>query len=92
LEPVSGDMDIVENFGYFDLVMMYRGEQTVDDVRGAAQDPLHDATVGYGIGNWYYYNGQPETAERLFGAILEGSQWAAFGYIAAEAERARDLD
>jgi hypothetical protein len=44
------------------------------------------ATYGYGVANWHLYNGDRYTAEVLFRRILEGSNWAAFGYIAAEAE------
>ena len=43
----------------------------------------------YGVANWHYYNGRRERAEEMFRRILEGSGWAGFGYIAAEAEIAR---
>ena len=43
----------------------------------------------YGVANWYLYDRQPREAERLFRRVLAGGQWAAFGYIAAEADLAR---
>ncbi len=51
--------------------------------------PLANATVGYGIGKRHAPEGRGEDAERAWQTVLSGSQWAAFGYIAAEAEIAR---
>ena len=50
---------------------------------------LANATVGYGLGKWHALQGRGEDAERAWQTVLSGSQWAAFGYIAAEAEIAR---
>ena len=47
------------------------------------------ATQGYGVGNWYLYNGEEDEARRIFEHVLSGDYWAAFGYIAAEAELVR---
>ena len=50
---------------------------------------MNIATQGYGVGNWYLYNGDEDRALEIFERIIEGTSWAAFGYIAAEAEVAR---
>jgi hypothetical protein len=50
---------------------------------------LSNASAGYGLGNWYLYNGQRDEAVRIFRQIVAGNQWASFGYIAAEAELKR---
>ena len=47
------------------------------------------ATQGYGVGNWYLYNGKLDQAKTVFRRVLAGSYWPAFGYIAAEADLAR---
>ena len=47
---------------------------------------LNLVTQGYGVANWYLYNGQTEKANEIFDMIVQNSYWAAFGYIAAEAE------
>ena len=52
-------------------------------------EPLTNATVGYGVGNWYALTDRPEEADRVWRTVLSGTQWSAFGYIAAEAEIAR---
>jgi hypothetical protein len=50
---------------------------------------VEDVTVGYGVGNWHWYQGRQAQAMRIWKGILESPQWAAFGYLAAEAEVAR---
>ena len=50
---------------------------------------MEAATVGYGIGNWHLYNGRPAQARQVFQNIVAGKEWAAFGFISAEAELAR---
>jgi len=89
LEPMSPGMDIIENASYESLIMMYGGE--ADPEQLSTKDPatIDGATILYGVGNWYLYNGEPEKAEAIFRRILAGGQWAAFGYIAAEAELER---
>jgi hypothetical protein len=58
---------------------------------GLGEGSSSGAAVGYGVGNWYLYGGEPESARRTFQQIVDArDQWAAFGYIAAEAELARD--
>ena len=83
--------DIIENGSYHRLLLMYKGESAVEELLGEAEAAggLENATLGYGIGNWHYYNGRPKQAEAVYRTILQGSQWAAFGYIAAEADIAR---
>jgi len=50
------------------------------------------AAAIYGIGNWNLYEGRHEKAREIFLDLLATDQWAAFGYIAAEAEIARSGD
>lgn len=89
LEPIDADMDIIENDAYHQLLLMYKGEVIPDALLGPAGDAVQSATVAYGVGNWYYYNGDTGRATEIFRDILAGEGWAAFGYIAAEAELAR---
>ncbi len=87
LEPIHEKMNIIENSQYHKLLLMYRGEATPEslwDADGLA--PLDSATLGYGIGNYHLYRGDSAKARSIFDRILTGESWAAFGYIAAEAE------
>jgi tetratricopeptide (TPR) repeat protein len=87
LEPIRADMNILENHAYHRRLLLYRGElapETLLDMDDA--DPVQVATYGYGVGNWYLYNGDAERAAAVFRRVLAAPNWAAFGYIAAESE------
>ena len=87
LERITPDMRILENDAYHRRLLMYKGLIPPDSLMPVdTRDPVQIATYGYGIANWHLYNGDRYTAETLFRRILEGPNWAAFGYIAAEAE------
>jgi len=89
LVPIKRNMDIIENSSYFKLLLMYKGELDVESLQSEGHVTLDDATTGYGLGNWYYYNDRKEDAKQIFQRIVAGDQWASFGYIAAEAELSR---
>lgn len=87
LEPIREDMRILENHAYHRRLLMYKGLVAPDSVLPpGTQDPVQLATYGYGVANWHLYGGDRYRAETLFRQILRGRNWAAFGYIAAEAE------
>lgn len=90
LTPISRDMEIIENDAYHRLLLLYKGELSPDSLAPSGTDALNDATVGYGLGNWHLYNGRREEAMGVFRRVLRGGNWPAFGYIAAEAEVARN--
>ncbi len=89
LERISADMDVIENTSYHQLLLMYRGEIAADELWDPASEDPSGVATAYGVAAWHLYNGRPEQAEEMFRRILEGSGWAGFGYIAAEAEIAR---
>jgi tetratricopeptide (TPR) repeat protein len=87
LEPIHAGMTILENHAYHRRLLMYRGDADPAELLDVeTDDPVQLATYGYGVANWYLYNGQEERAQGLFRRIVDGATWAAFGYIAAEAE------
>ena len=90
LKRIHKDMKILENEAYHKRLLMYKGELKPEEVLAFDNpDPVQVATYGYGVANWYLYNGQPDKAVALFNRILEAKNWSAFGFIAAEAELAR---
>jgi tetratricopeptide (TPR) repeat protein len=92
LEPITADMEIIENGSYHRLLMVYKGIEKADALATSLKEGGLDAvTIGYGLGNWHLYNGRRDQAMAQFRAIVQQSanQWPAFGYIAAEAELAR---
>lgn len=90
LAPISRDLPIIENGAYHKLLLLYKGELPVDSLAPSGTDALNDASVGYGVGNWHLYNGRRREAMDVFRRVLRGGNWPAFGYIAAEAEVARN--
>ncbi len=89
LEPIKKDMDIIENFAYHKLLLFYKGEVAIDSLIDGTIENSSNAAVVYGIGNWYYYNGQPSEANRIYQQLISSDQWASFGYLAAEADLSR---
>ncbi len=90
LEPITADMKILENDAYHKRLLMYKGEIAPDEILNLDEaDALQIATYGYGVANWYFYNGDQEKAVEIYRKVLAGTYWAAFGYIAAEADLKR---
>ncbi|MGQ0639513.1 MAG: prolyl oligopeptidase family serine peptidase [Gemmatimonadaceae bacterium] len=88
LTAITRDMDVIENQSYHRLLLLYKGELTSDDLlkRDGATD-LDLVSLGYGVANWHLYNGRRAEADAVLRRVLGvKNQWAAFGFIAAEAE------
>jgi tetratricopeptide (TPR) repeat protein len=86
---IRDDLDIIENADYYKLISVYKGKLKAADLLSeisSQADSLSNATIGYGLGNWFLYNGQAAEAEKIFRRVTGGNQWASFGYIAAESE------
>jgi len=89
---IKPDLDVIENADYYKLIRLYQGKTTPDELRkeiGNEASGLSKASIGYGLGNWFLYNGHHDEAEKIFRQIILGNQWASFGHIAAEAELSR---
>jgi hypothetical protein len=90
LERITPKMEILENASYHRRLLMYKGLEKPEALLDTANaDALTIATQGYGVGNWYYVNGDRGKALDIFHKVVAGSQWSAFGYIAAEADLQR---
>ena len=89
LAAIKDNLDLIENGDYYKLIRLYKGQ--LDPAKlwmetMQATNRLSSATIGYGLGNWYLYNGQRAEAEKIFKQVTAGNQWSSFGYIAAETE------
>ncbi|MEX2466382.1 MAG: tetratricopeptide repeat protein [Gemmatimonadota bacterium] len=92
LDGIQEDMDIIESTAYLDLLLLFKGERDLEDLTGpaGADATLQSTTTAYGLGAWHRVEGREDEALATFRRIMEGrDQWAAFGYMAAEAELAR---
>jgi tetratricopeptide (TPR) repeat protein len=90
LADVDADMTILENGAYHRLCLAYKGELDMDELwseaRAGGPSTIDFSTIGYGAGNWHFYNGRRDEAVRIWREVLTSEQWHAFGTIAAEAE------
>jgi tetratricopeptide (TPR) repeat protein len=86
LLPITADLDVIENGEYHQLLLMYKGESTPEALLATAGDDSGGSAARYGVSAWYLVNGRRAEAESLWASILEGPDWPAFGYLAAEAE------
>lgn len=93
LEKIDPQVQLLENGDYRDCLLLYRGDLTVEAFLAAAGDaddrPLTDATRGLALAQFLLLQGKTDEAMRQLETVLSGPQWAAFGFIAAEAELAR---
>jgi len=90
LDPITKDLDVIENGSYHRLLLMYKGELPEAELMQTVDAGLDLVTTGYGVGNWHFYHGRRAEAEAVWKRIVAAAdQRAAFGYIAAEADLAR---
>lgn len=91
LEPIKKRMNVIENYAYHNRLLMYKGLKKPEQLFGPKTGDdlsIDDMTAGYGVGNWYSYNGEPDKAVDIFKQMMQSPYWQAFGYIAAEVELA----
>lgn len=88
LAGIRDDLDLIENADYYKMISVYKGKLKAADLWNeiSSANNLSNATIGYGLGNWFLYNGQTAEADKIFRRVTAGNQWASFGYIAAESE------
>jgi tetratricopeptide (TPR) repeat protein len=89
IADVKDNLEIIENDDYYKLIKLYQGKLKAEDLTMQDANSLGNASLGYGVGNWFLYNGETEKALKVFRQITSGNQWASFGFIAAEAEQKR---
>jgi tetratricopeptide (TPR) repeat protein len=93
LAPITPEMDIIENGSYHKLLLMYKGLEAPEALFQATNqstEAIDRPTVGYGVGNWYWYSGRKEEAIEVFRQVMATGPWTAFGALAAEADLARE--
>ncbi|UXP34131.1 tetratricopeptide repeat protein [Reichenbachiella agarivorans] len=94
LLPIKKRMNVIENYQYHRLLLMYKGLLDCEDLYDitSTDDTINQLTLGYGVGNWYYYNGKTDEALKVFNKMMGSPYWQAFGYLAAEMELANRFD
>ena len=94
LKRINDNMNIIENDSYYLRLKMYQGklnpEKLLTSDTTASDYDLSIATQGYGVANWYFYNGDKTKAKDILQKITSGKSTYSFGYIAAETLLARE--
>ena len=92
LTEIEPDLEIIENDGYYELLLAFAagddGELLLTRA-GGDRSAVSFPTAAYGVGAWALVNERTGRALEIFRSILESPSVAAFGYIAAEAELSR---
>lgn len=90
IAAIPADLDTNREHPYFKRVMVYKGEwdafDYVDLDKPGAEWTAGEITVGYGIANWFRFNGDDETAETIHRKILETPYWNAWAYVVTDKE------
>ena len=86
---VDTDWKIIENHVYHRLLLLYAGKLGLAELEQAAGTGIQNATQAYGICNHFLIRGDRPAAIARMHRLLDGGQWPAFGYIAAEADLLR---
>jgi tetratricopeptide (TPR) repeat protein len=90
LATITPELDVIENTAYHRRLLMYKGLVEPDSLLDPkSAEELQFVTQGYGVANWYLANGDSARANELLDRVLASGYWAAFGFIAAEADVAR---
>lgn len=89
LEPIHPDMNVIESMAYHQLCLLYKGEAETGVVLTSGITDAGGDSAMYGVGNWYFYNGELDKARQAFEQMIAESGWASFGRIAAESDLSR---
>jgi len=92
LEPITAEMEVIENQSYYELCKLYKGLIPVEALlKTETGTPSNDA-VAYGLSNWYFYRNDKEKAKNILTGLVQSPSWSSFGYIAAESDLIRYFD
>jgi hypothetical protein len=86
LRPIHPGMRALDGGAYVNLTLMFKGERAPESILPPDASPLDVATLGYGVGAHHWLNGRRADGVALWRRVVNTSYWAAFGFIAAEAE------
>lgn len=90
LASIPDTLQLIENETYYNRIKMYKGLTQPQDLLNfnpaTAEDELNTVTQGYGVANYFLYSGDTLKAKDLLQQVTATRYWAAFGYLAAEAD------
>ena len=88
LLSIENKMNVIEYMACHKILLMYKGvlspNELFDTLKSQHSDT--DLIYGYGVGNWYLFNGDTEMAYRIFDIMMKSPYWPSIGFLAAEVE------
>ncbi|MDX1463775.1 MAG: hypothetical protein R3359_12010 [Marinirhabdus sp.] len=88
VKPITADMHVIENDAYHKACLLYKGELQANELLKKPEDSPSNSALEYGVANYLLCEGDSANARRILEDIVSGSDWASFGYIAAEVDLA----
>lgn len=87
LEPITPELDIIENFVYLNTCLFYKGLMNEEALLATGGEDYPGDVTLYALGNWYLYEKQDTTTAKTYWerVVQEGNK-ASFAYLAAESE------
>jgi tetratricopeptide (TPR) repeat protein len=90
LERVTPELKVEGNTQiYFNRMLFYKGLKKQADLFAGNLEDIQLATLSYGVGNWYLYNGHAAEARPYFEKTVATTAWPALAFIASEVELRR---
>ena len=94
LDNIQPDFNPGDNTAYFRRLLMYKGLVKPEEVLPAdlnALAPIELITMGFGLSNYYWYNGEQDKSNQVIDMILKAGDknecYFAFGYLAAKVDK-----
>jgi tetratricopeptide (TPR) repeat protein len=89
LNTIQKETALIENTDYLTILLLYKGERNAADIRTKLLEKsnattLSNATIGFGLGNYYLSIGKIAEGNDLLQRVVAGTQWGSFAYMAAE--------
>ena len=88
IADVKEDTKLLESGDYHKCLLMYQGKLDGETLIQQMGSDLSSATLAYGVANYLALEGKDKRAKEILKTVIEKGHWAAFGYIAAEADLA----
>ena len=85
LAPINSELEVIENASYLNACLFYKGEKSLDELFDPeAEISSSNSALKYGLARWLLLTDSYDSGMAVLEDILDGDDWASFGYIAAE--------
>ena len=93
LAYVPDDIDVNPGYSYWQRVQVYKGlaapDEFLDLEKPGAEWDGREITSGYGLANWYKWNGDEAAAQLIYDNILETPFWSSWAYVVTDREQSK---